>query len=719
MKKSLFRLFAVILAMLTLAASILVVSAAPTDAYTYWDNIGTQKKPVYSKPMYDVDSMIDVKALGVKALTKINAMCNDDEGNIYILDAASRIIILDKDFNLVKEIGAINGNIAYNEAKGIYYDNKYDELYICNTEGDPNAKEKVGNIYIIDTDGNLKDTINLPDSPLIPDDLNFRPTRVARDDNDYMYVVSESCFYGALLYSPEREFLGFYGANTTEATITSVFTNISNRLFPNAEKHATSIKKLPNAFVDIEMDSEGFVYTSNAMAEVTTASRKGQIRKLSPGAGKNIFDSEINFGDKNILWLQYQNRSYSKLDFCDIEVDSRDYIYALESKFDKIYIYDSDCRTVTIFGGGMETGNQKGVFSNASAMILANDGDQILVADQTNNFITVFNINDYGKLVKELNHRTLNGFSDYMTADGTMDSTMNGWSEVLKQDANSQLAYSGIAKAYLDQENYDEALKYAKLGYDKETYGVAFEYVRKQFISDNFIWIFIVLVVVVIGAIVFMFVTNKKKIILIKNKSLNLLLTTMIHPSNNFTDIKEKQLGSIPLCFVMLLLYYVVTIMQTIAGGFLFSNYDPTTFNSIFVLVRSVGLVVLWILANWLVSTLLGGKGKLKEIMIVTCYSLQPLILTGAIHIILSNVLLPVEGSFLGILSTIGTIYFVLMLIIGLLKIHDYTMGELIWTSLLSIIGIAIIVFLMVMLIILVQQFGAFVLTVITELATL
>lgn len=719
MKKSLFRLFAVILAIFTFAASILVVSAAPTESYTYWKNVGSKRKAVYSKAMYDVDFMLDVKTLGVKALTKINAMCNDDEGNIYILDSASRIVILDKDYNFVKELGAINGTITYNEAKGIYYDNKYDELYICNTEGDPNAEKKEGNIYIIDTDGNLKDTITLPDSPLIPDDLNFRPTKVARDDNDYMYVVSESCYYGALLYSPEREFLGFYGANTTEATIASVFTNISNRLFPNAEKHATSIKKLPNAFVDIEMDSKGFVYTSNAMAEVTTASRKGQIRKLSPGAGTNILDSEINFGDESILWTQYQNRSYSKIDFCDIEVDSRDFIYALESKFDKIYIFDSDCRVLTIFGGGMETGNQKGTFSNASAMLLANDGDQILVADQTNNLITVFNINDYGKLVKELDYRTLNGFSDYQTADGTMDTTMNGWTEVLAQDANSQLAYSGLAKAYLDLEDYDAALEYAKLGYDKETYGVAFEYVRKQFISDNFIWIFITLVVVIIGAIVLMFVTNKKKIVLIKNKSLNLLLTTMIHPSNNFTDIKEKKLGSIPLCFFMLLLYYVVTIMKTIAGGFLFSSYDPTSFNSIFVFLRSVGLVVLWIVANWLVSTLLGGKGKFKEIMIVTCYSLQPLILTGAIHLVLSNVLLPVEGSVLSILSTIGTIYFVLMLIIGLLKIHDYTMGELIWTSLLSIIGIAIIVFLMIMLIILVQQFGAFILTVITEVATI
>ena len=35
------------------------------------------------------------------------------------------------------------------------------------------------------------------------------------------------------------------------------------------------------------------------------------------------------------------------------------------------------------------------------------------------------------------------------------------------------------------------AMKYAKIGFDRETYGLAFEYWRKDFINENFIWIFI------------------------------------------------------------------------------------------------------------------------------------------------------------------------------------------------------------------------------------
>lgn len=697
MKKALCRLFAVVLAICLVVGAMTSVSAAvPVDSYTYWTGVTANGKAVYTKSMYEVEKLIDPANLGIEHLAEINAMCKDNNDNIYILENSSRIVVLDKNYNLVTEIGLINGSISYDNAKGIYYNDG--AIYVCNTEG--------GNIYMINQAGELIDTITVPDSTLIPEDFTFKPTKVTRDSNGYMYVVSDGGFYGALLYSPERTFLGFYGANTVNATVSSVLTNISNRLFPNVEKHENSLKKVPFSFVDITVDSEDFIYTSNGFTDTSSASRQRMIRRLSPGTGENILKKNDYFGDVKLLWLD----DMAKQDFCDIEVDDHGYIYALDSRYGKVFIYDNKGHAVSVFGGGMRQGDQQGTFKEASAMVLKNNGEHVLIADKRTGYITVFNLNEYGKKVKELN---------YLTLEGNYDLVKDGWQEVLKQDANSQLAYSGLANAYLEEEDYESALYYAKLGYDKDTYAVAFEYVRNDFISDNFTWIFILIVVFVIGAIAFMFITNKKKIVFIKNPSLNLMFSTALHPSSCFTDIKEKNLGSLTLCFVLLILYYVVTVMKTIASGFMFTNYDPATFNSILVFVRSVGLVVLWIAANWLVSTLLGGKGKIKEIVIVTCYSLQPLILAGIIHVVLSNVLLPVEASFLGILSTLATIYFAIMLINGMLKIHDYTMGMFVGTTVLTVLGMAIIVFLLIMLIILIQQFGAFVLTLISEILTI
>lgn len=696
-KKALSRIFAVILAVCLAVGAVTAVSAAvPTDSYTYWNGVTSRGKAVYTKSMYDFDKLIDVTNLGLGRFTSIADMCVDDNNNIYILDSNSRIVILDDNYNFVNEIGLINGSLDYTNAKGIYY--KAGKLYVCNTE---NAC-----IYVINASGELLDTITLPESILIPKDFDFKPTKMAIDSNGYMYIVSDGCYYGALLYSPDRAFLGFYGANEVNSSLASVLQNISNRMFPNVEKHANSIKKVPYAFVDIAVDKNDFIFTSNGFTELTDSVRKSMIRRLSPGTGTNILNQKNIFGDVKLFGTDDMYRQ----DFCAVEVDDYGYIYALDSRYDKLFIYDSDCRTVNVFSGGMGKGTQQGTFVHATAMALKNNGEQILVADSSTGYISLFNVNDYGKSVKELN---------YLTLEGEYDKVKEGWLEVLAQDSNSQLAYSGLANAYLEEEDYSNALYYAKLGYDKETYAVAFEYVRKDFISDHFVLIFIILVVVIVGLIALMFVTNKKKIKFIKNKSLSLMLSTAVHPSNCFTDIKEKQLGSIPLCLLLMLLYYVVTVMRSISGGFMFTNYDPASFNSIIVLIRSVGLVVLWITANWLVSTLLGGKGKMKEIVIVTCYSLQPLILAGIIYIILSNVLLPVEASFLSILSTLATIYFLLMLINGMMKIHDYTFGKFLWTTFLTVIGMAIIIFLIIMLIILIQQFGAFILTLITEIITI
>lgn len=711
MKKALCRIFAVILVICLLTSVASSVSAAtPVDSYTYWHGVSSNGKAVYTKSMYDFNSLIDPIKLGVERLESISSMCTDDDGNLYILDKQSRVLVLDSEYNLVRSFKGIKksadeaddaGSIAFDEALGIYYNKG--TIYICDTKGQK--------IQLVNKDFVLIDTIIKPVSDLIPkeeDDFQFAPKRIVIDSNDYMYVIIDGngAYYGALLFSPQREFLGFYGANAVEVTVASVFENISNRLFPNVEKHANQQKKLPFAMVDLTVDENDFIYATNGFTDGSTNSKKTMIRRLSPGTGKNILNQENIFIDVKVIG---EDDMY-KQNFCDLEVDSAGNMYALETRYGKIFIFDEFSRTMNIFAGGMRLGDQKGTFKDATAMVLKDDGDEILIADAGTGYITSFTINAYGKEFKRLNE---------LTANGEYDKVKEGWENILKQDKNNQLAYTGLANAYLEEENYDKALEYAELGYDKATYAVAYEYVRSDFTSENFGIIFLVIVVVVIGAIVLMFVTNKKKIVFIKNPSLNLMVSTALHPTSTFTDIKEKKLGSMPLCFLLLVLYYVTTVMETIAGGFMFTHYDPASFNSILVFVSSVGLVVLWIVANWMVSTLLGGKGKMKEIVIVTCYSLQPLIWSSIIKIVLTNVLLPDEASFLSILSTIATIYFFILLINGMLKIHDYTMGKFIGTSVLTVIGMAIIVFLLILLIILIQQFGAFVATLITEIMTI
>jgi DNA-binding beta-propeller fold protein YncE len=698
-KKTIKNIFTIFFVILIVAISSFTASAeVPYESYTYWSEVGEQDKSVYNRPMYSADFAIDASSLGIDDFKKINDITYDQKGNLYILDSESRIVVLDKNYKVVREIGLIGGKESYVDAKGVYIA-KDNTVYICDTEGH--------RILHIKPNGSLINVITLPKSNLIPDDFEFRPTNMAIDDYGYTYILSDGSYYGALLYDTNMEFLGFYGANTVTATFGNVFSNIKNRLFPNNTKLGNSAKRLPYCFVDLALDKQGFIYTSTGY---TDSDRKGQIKKLGPGLGNNILNSdEISFVDTKVN-KSYNSGSVSKQDIFDIEVDDNGCVYGLESAFGKVFVYDPSCRILSVFGGGMGFGSQLGTFVTVSALAINNNGNEVLVADSATNKITVFKITEFGTKIKNLISLTLKG--EYDTAK-------QGWEEVLTIDNNFQPAYGALARAYINDGDYDKALELAKKGYDRETYAIAFEYKRSEIINDNFILIFIVLFLVIALAIVFLVVSSRKKLQFIKNKQLNLYFSTIVHPSNVFTEIKEKKQGSILLCVISVLVFYVVSILQTLKGGFLFTIYDPSSFNSIWLFVKTAGLVVLWIVANWMVCTLLDGKGRFKEIAIVTCYSLLPLIIEKILRLVLTNVLLPTEASFLNILEVIAILAFLLLMVIGLLKIHDFNMGRLLGTSVLSIAGVAAIVFLAITIIILVQQFGGFFVTVVTEILTL
>lgn len=744
-KKMLRRIAAVLLAVFVLAGTMLTAFAetsqyVPYESYTYWDNItGAGRKLVYNRPMYETEDVLDASDIGIDSITELVDVCTDKDGNVYLLDTGStevnaKIVMLDADYKLIKELHAVykdtgaaeaapeegsetegepataaetREELTFTGARNIYVHSDK-TLYICDTENK--------RVLQCDLDGNYIDEYTLPDSPLIPEDFSYRPVKVVADSRGYVYILSEGSYYGALLYAPAdsgtaKEFIGFYGANTVVNNILGALQSVLNRMFPNNDKMANSQRVLPYTFSDIVVDSKDFIYTT------TDAASKGQIKKLNPGAGNNILDSDdVRFIDDEVNRTYWEGGgSYSQF-ITGLEVDDNEFMYALDTGYGRVFVYDAECRMITAFGGGMSVGSQEGTFETPSAIALKEAKDEdgkvitsdILVTDKLNNTLTVFRRNEYGNKVIELTR---------MTIDGDYVESREGWEEVLTLDKNLQIAYTGLARACLAEDDYEQAMDIALEGYDRETYALAYEYHRQNLVSKYFTLIFTV-VVVLAGAIIAYSIIRKKKGVerTVKDSETRLALRTLIHPGLAFEEIKDKRRGSLRVSLVILLLFYVSAVVQVLWGGFLFTAYDPGTFNSLWVFVQSAGLVALWVIANWLVTTLAGGKGKLKEIFIVTCYSLMPMIIERVIYIILTNFLLPTEGSFLGILSTVAMIYTGLLLTIGMIRIHDFTMSRFVGTTLLTILGMAAIVFLLILVGILLQQLGGFIMTVIIEL---
>ena len=664
----------------------------PFESYSYWNNYaGTEnKKAVNNRPIYKVRNSIDYISMGLPdQLKQITDIFCDEEGFTYILDGGkSQIIILDKEYSLVnniKELNNENNKISFLGAKGLYVDIN-GEIYIADTDNK--------RILVCDKNGNYIETLYLPKSKLIPESFNYKPIKLVKDSKDYLYVLSDGSYYGAILYSPDGDFLGFYGANSVKKSIGEALSTLFNKLLINNDKRAKLETTLPFQFTDLCADKKDFIYTATGNTSTkNTDIQTGQIRKLSPG-GSDVLDSDsINYGDSEI--------SVKSQDILGIDVDDNGFLYALDSTYGHIFVYDQNNNNLGVFGSGSREGIQNGSFTDAIA--IAVNGDDVLVADGTLNTVSIFECTEYGTKLKE---------AQTLVNDGDYNGAMPLWKELYRLDKQNQLVYIGLAKSYYEQGDYEKAMDFAKRGYDKETYALAFTIIRNDFITNNFTLIVVVTMLLIV-IIVLLIKYLKKKITI--HQKIKTAISVLTHPADTFAQMKLKGGGSYIIAVIIMFLYYITNIISTKYKGFCYATSDPTSINAFLILLRSVGIVVLFSLCYWAVSTVMHGLGKIGEIFICVCYSFQPLIIANLIYVVLTNVMLPSEIAFLDLFMTIMMGYTAFILCIGLMKISDYEFGKFVGVSVLTVAGIVIVLFIGTVVFLLLQLLWNFFITVFQE----
>lgn len=707
LKNSFFKPVVVILA-LCLSLSCFPVGAVgviketgdlPSDTFTYWDDASTTEA-VRAKGMYDLDRVLTVKDFGGNSLASLTDVSFDSHDNLYVLDSAgSQIIVLDKDYQFVRSYNRIvaqdGTEYDFTGANSIFV-SAADKLYICDTEH--------GRVLISSPTGALLSVLGLPESNLIPEEItrNYRPTAITVDSSNYIYVLADGSYYGAMLYSPNGDFLGFYGANKVLTSITQALQKLWYKLTMTDEKYAQLIRKLPFQFTDLYVDNADFVYTSTGATGWGV--QKGQIKRLSPGGADILGANDLSFGMRDGL---YKLESVKFSDMQGVAVNDDNFIFTFDVTSGYIFIYNDDCALLNAFGGGSSGNADQYLTPTHLNSIDVNSKDDIVVVDSGKNMLIVYSVNDYGRLVFN---------ADIKTRSGDYEAARPLWLEVLKNDRNSQVAYSGIARTYFASGEYDLAMQYAKDGFDADTYSSAFEYVRRDYLEKNINWLAAIVVFLVIGLLVLRYYKRKNHWVFIKNRELQMLSRVTLHPAEVFADVKQKGYGSVGLGVVLIVLYYVSATIKETASGFLFKSASTSSFNSLLVLVQTMGVVLLWTICNWGVCTLMNGKGKLREIFIVTSYSLVPLIIANIVYTVLSNVFVTGEASFLSIFVTVMQLLTAFILITGMIRIHDYSFGEFVWTSILSVLGILIVIFLMIAVFILIQQTYSFLATIVREL---
>ena len=113
---------------------------------------------------------------------------------------------------------------------------------------------------------------------------------------------------------------------------------------------------------------------------------------------------------------------------------------------------------------------------------------------------------------------------------------------------------------------------------------------------------------------------------------------------------------------------------------------------------------------------MIDGKGTLRDITSTTAYSLIPYIVTRIIMVIMTNILVPAESVFIQIVSVIGILWTASILILGMLSIHEFSVSKTIFSLVLTVLGIALIIFLAVLIFSLMQQMSNFVISVYKEI---
>lgn len=602
--------------------------------------------------------------------------------------------------------------LFYAKAEGVYVGNVEDEngnetleIIIADTEN--------RRVLILDQDGLLKRIIEKPDiskHPEIPEELDFTPKRVVKDEKGYMYVVCNSCYYGMLAYDDQYNFKGFHGAYKASATLLENLKGWITGLFMTNEKSESSRKEYSTDILDVAIDGEGMLYTLS-----DPKNNLGQIKRLGLSGTQtlNFKSGFITQTGDNINFVEQPKQYYAKgesfvisANLNSLAVDPRGFIYAADSNRGRLYVYDEECRMLCGFSLSKDgAGDQVGTFHTPCALAVSDD--KLFVVDSGNGNVTVFELTEYGKLYKD---------ADYLTINGEYQEAMPIWEQVLQLDANNQRAYEGLAKAHLALGNYDKAMYYAEMGHDQQTYSLAFAEVQKEWLSKNFWWLFLICLVVVGGIAALLVISKKRKIFHIKNDNLRTALSVPFHPFQAFQAMKVQKFVSVGLAFAFVVIFYLARVSQDLYGGFMYVIVDKANYNALFTLIGSVGILLLWVITNWGICMLNDGKGSLKEVFAMSAYSMTPMILYSVIFTVGSHVIPASSTNSFGIISTILTIYMVLLLLIGMTVIHEYSFFKAMGMAIVTVLCMVLAAFVLCSVVLLSQQFIVFIVGIVNEI---
>lgn len=179
---------------------------------------------------------------------------------------------------------------------------------------------------------------------------------------------------------------------------------------------------------------------------------------------------------------------------------------------------------------------------------------------------------------------------------------------------------------------------------------------------------------------------------------------TLTHPMDGFYWIRHKDYGSVPIAILMIILFSISFSLNRLYASFVVNETDPRSVNSLTELAGVLILFLLVCVGNWSITCLMDGEGRFKDIIIAVGYGITPATVGLVLATLLSRVIADNEQAFYGLVIAIGIAYAVILVLMGIMQVHNYTLGKTLITLFLTFIAVLIIIFLALLLFNLVSQ---------------
>ena len=519
------RVVSAVLAAAMLCTGVVAYADEPYTGYNYdwWGD------PVPSQNGYVVDKVISGLDIGCGQLTNPADLYFDDNEKLYIADSGytgnydtrdqkGRIVITDKDMNLITTVEYLDFsdkqewlkeeearfergelteerfqkeiNVYFNNPTGVFVDD--DNVYVADSENERVVQ------FTVDTDksgngcGKVVEVFTRPDATYYDAGTTFRPEKVLVDAAKNVYVCITTITRGAVVFSREGEFNGYYGANRVEKT-GEVILNAFWKLIMTTEQIKRMKRSVPVELSNFDIDDDNFVYTVTKNKNSDT-----DVLKKMNSAGTNIFINlgynEYSFGDPLIKY--YRGTTYSS-QICDVDVGPNGEINLLDLQTGRVFQYDDECTLMFIFGG---SGDQKGTFTTVNA--IESIDTNVYVLDSRKSTITIFKRTEFGSIV----HEAMSLFNA-----GKYNEAMEPWNEVLRRDSNYWMAYIGLGNAYLNAKDYEAAMDNFYFQ-SRSGYSDAFKSWRMNFIRENFTLFAVIIIAIFVAIYVISSIRGKARL---------------------------------------------------------------------------------------------------------------------------------------------------------------------------------------------------------------